>query len=112
VKSTGKFLVALDHAKVATFWVRTLPYRAAHVFAAMSLALFKLVADSLALQVVNFMYFFTSHKLFTDLIRIVDHVAGVLCLGLVADAALIDHLFAAHALIIMTLFDALVPSTG
>ena len=65
MKSTGKFLVALDHAKVATFWVRAIPDRTAHFFAAVSLALFDLVADSLALQVVNVLHFFASHELFS-----------------------------------------------
>ena len=97
---------------MTAFWVRAIPNRTAHFFAAMSLALFNLVADSLALQVVNLVYFFTSHKLFADLIWIVDHVTRVLCLSLVADTALVNHLFTAHAFIIMTLFDALVPSTG
>jgi hypothetical protein len=111
VKSTAELLTALDHAKVFSFWIRTVPDGTAHFFAAMSLTLFDHVADSLALQVVDLVYFFCSHELFTKLIRIIDLVARELCLLLIADAALVDHLFTAHALTIMTRHLTLVPST-
>ena len=111
MKSTRQFLIALDHAKVATFWIRTIPNRTAHFFAAMSLTLFDHVAYSLALQVVNLVYFFCSHELFTELIRVIDLVTRELRLLLIADAALIDHLFTAHALTIMALHLALVSPT-
>ena len=111
VKSTAKFLTARDHAKMLSFWVRAMPDGTAHFFAAMSLTLFNHVAYSLALQVVNLVYFFCSHELFTELIRIIDLVTRELCLLLIADAALIDHLFTAHALTIMALHLALVSPT-
>ena len=80
MKSTAKFLTALNHAKMFSFWIRTMPNRTAHFFAAMSLALFNHVADSLTLQIVNLVYFFYSHVLFTELIRVVDLITGELCL--------------------------------
>ena len=46
------------------------------------------------------------------MVGIVDFKAGEFCFGLVANTTLVDHFFALHALIIMTLLDALVLSTG
>ena len=111
MNSTAKFLATLNHAKMFSFWVRTMPYRTANFLAAMSLTLFNHVAHSLALQVVNLVYFLCSHKLSTELIGIVDLVTRELCLLFVTDAAFVYHLFASHAFTIMTLHLALVPST-
>ena len=61
VKTTAKFLTARNHAKMLSFRIRTMPDGTAHFFAAMSLTLFDHVAYSLALQVVNLVYFFCSH---------------------------------------------------
>ena len=111
VKSTAELLSALDHAKVFSFRIRTVPDGTANFFATMSLTLFDHVADSLALQVVDLVNFFCCHVLFTELIRIVYLVARELCLLLIAYAAFVDHLFTAHTLTIVTLHLALMPST-
>ena len=78
----------------------------------MLLALFELVADSLALQVINRIDFFSGHLLQTQLVWVVHLIAGELCLAFVACAALINKLLASHATVIVALFDALVFTAG
>mmetsp|Transcript_18733 Transcript_18733/g.25337 ORF Transcript_18733/g.25337 Transcript_18733/m.25337 type:complete len:210 (-) Transcript_18733:585-1214(-) len=85
--------------------------RAANFLAMMLLALFELVADSLALQAVDVVDLFACHHLCPHIVWVVDLVAGELGLGLVTDAAFVDRLLAPHALVIVTLLDALVAST-
>jgi len=45
-------------------------------------------------------------------VGIVDLEAGEFSLGFVANTTFVDHFFTLHALVIMTLLDALVLSTG
>ena len=95
------------------FWIRALPlYRAAHFSTFMLLALFQLVADSLALQVINRIDFLSGHQLLAQLVWVVHLIAGELCLALVAGAALVDKLLASHAAVVVALFDALVFTAG
>ena len=78
----------------------------------MLLALFELVADSLALQVINRIDFLSGHLLQTQLVWVVHLIAWEFCLALVACAALIDKLLASHAAVIVALLDALVLTAG
>ena len=77
----------------------------------MLLALFHLLANSLASQIVNSVDFFLSHHLLAQGVRIMNLVARELGLGLVANASFIDHFFTKHTAIIMTLLDALMAAT-
>lgn len=84
----------------------------AHLLAVVLLTLLEGIADSLALQVVNLIHLFLCHEVCALVVRIVDLIAGELSLCFVADAALVDHLFAQHALIVVALLDALVSPAG
>lgn len=112
MEPTAELLVALGHAEMTTFrvWAVSLD-RAAHFLALVLLALFQLVADPLALQVVNLIDLFSCHHLGPQLGRVVDLVTRILEFGLVAEAAFVNELFAAHALVVVALLDALVSST-
>lgn len=113
MKTTSEFFVALGHAEMTTIRVRSVCLnRTANVLALMLLALFQLVANSLALQVVDLIHLFTCHHLRAQQVRVINLVARVLELCLVADAAFVDELLAEHALVIVTLLDALVAATG
>jgi len=72
------------------------------------LTLFEGVANTLALQIVNFVDLLLRHKLLALLVRVVDFVAGELGLTLIASTAFINHFFASHACTIVTGLDALV----
>lgn len=63
VQSTGELLVALDHAKMATIGVRTVPNGATDLLAVVLLALFELVADAFALKIIDFIDFLFRHQL-------------------------------------------------
>jgi len=84
----------------------------AQIFAVVLLTLFNLVADAFALQVIDFVDLFASHDFAALLFRVVDLEARELDLSLVADAALVDHLFAAHAIVDVALLDALMSTAG
>ena len=66
MKSTCEFLIANDHAEMFALGVGTLASnRTTNFLAVMLLALFHLLANSLASQVVNSVDFLFSHHLFT-----------------------------------------------
>lgn len=81
---------------------------AADFLAAVLLTFFHSVADPLALEVVDRIYFFVCHHFISQLVGIVNLVARELLLRFVADASFVHKLLAEHAIAIMTLHSALV----
>ena len=78
----------------------------------MLVAFLHLVADSLALEVVDFIHLLLCHALLALGIRVVDLVAGHCGRRFAANALLRDHFLAPHALVSMALLDTLMPATG
>jgi hypothetical protein len=112
MQSTCQLLVALNHAKMATFGICTSTNWTADLFTMVLLAFFELIANSLALQIFDAIDLLFCHKFALQVIRIVDLETRELCLGFVTNAAFVNHLFALHAIVIVALLDALMLSTG
>ena len=109
---TWQLLVADNHAEVTALRVRVLAsHWTAHVLAFMLLTLLIRIANTRALQVIDLVDLLLRHHLRSQRVRIIYRGAWEFSLGLVANAAFVDHLLALHALIVVALFDALVAPT-
>ena len=79
MQSTGESLVASNHAKMSSLWVRVrslvVPHWTADLLAPVLSALLQLVADSLALEVPHLVYLLLGHEFQELSLRIVDLVA-------------------------------------
>ena len=116
VLATGESLVAGNHAQVPSFRVSTATHlaldRAADLLAVMLVAFLHLVADALALEVVDLLHLLDAHALLALGIRVIHLVAGHPSRGLPAYTLLLDHFLASHAFVSVALLDALMPAAG
>ena len=88
---TLKLLVTLNHAEMKSIWIRALILnRAANLITLMLLALFKLITDFFAPEILDFVHLFTCHPFLPQCVRIIHFVAWKLGLSLFTDTGHVD----------------------
>lgn len=111
--STRQHFLALNDTKMQALRITGSPAellfdRAANFFALVLVARFELLADNLALELIERLELVFRHQLLTLMLRIVDFVAADFHACLTAPTLVINLSLAAHAVSIMALFRALV----